>query len=165
MAKKKIESDIEEKESPKSKQHGKNGEESKDVEISKNKDVVNEAEILEELEGLPPELKSGIKTFMSMQRYSGPVPSPFASKLTETHIDKIIEISAKDDERKYKDTQQARRFNLVYVLAGIFLFVFLTLFLVGKDTELFKEIIKLFIIFVGGMGAGYGIKGRIGKSD
>ena len=162
MTEKKTESDTEEKKSNKKKRPGKNDEGSKDIEISKDKDDGNNAKILENLEGIHP----GLKEFSrSMLQFSGTIPHPFASKLTESHIDKIIEISAKDDERRYDDTQQARKFTLVYILMGVALFVFLTLFLVGKDTELFKEIIKLFIIFVGGMGAGYGIKSRIDKSD
>ena len=160
MAERKSGSKTEEKKSKKNKRPAKNDEASKGIEISKDKDVLTEDEIPEDLEGLPPELKTFI---MSMRGYSGPIPNPLASKINEDHIDKIIEASAKDDERRYKDMQQARKFHLIYFLAGIALFVFLTLFLVGKDTELFKEIVKLFIVFVGGIGAGYGIKSYIRK--
>ena len=162
MTEKKTESDTEEKKSNKKKRPGKNDEGSKDIEISKDKDDGNNAKILENLEGIHP----GLKEFSrSMLQFSGTIPHPFASKLTESHIDKIIEISAKDDERRYDDTQQARKFTLTYILLGISLFVFLALFLVGKDTELFKEIIKIFATFVGGMGAGYAIKSHMDKDD
>ncbi len=93
-----------------------------------------------------------------MGSFSRSILSPLESKINEKHIDKILELGEKDNERMYKDTQHSRKFLLVYILIGVSLFVFLTLFLVGKDTELFKDIIKLFIAFVGGMGAGYGIK-------
>jgi hypothetical protein len=110
------------------------------------------------LEGLPPEERKRIQTFMSMGSVSGSILSPFESKINEKHIEKILDIKEKYDEKIFKDTQQSRKFLLIYILIGVFVFVFLTLFLVGKDTELFKEIIKLFIAFVGGMGAGFGIK-------
>ena len=123
--------------------------ESEKVEVSEDKEISNETEIFEQL-------PSEIKAVLSMQRFSSSTPHPF-SKITEHHIDKILEISAKDDEQKYKDTQQARKFHLLYFLLGILLFIFLTIFLVGKDIELFKEIVKLFIAFAGGLGLGYGI--------
>nr|NIM17620.1 hypothetical protein [Candidatus Aminicenantes bacterium]NIM84287.1 hypothetical protein [Candidatus Aminicenantes bacterium]NIN23773.1 hypothetical protein [Candidatus Aminicenantes bacterium]NIN47489.1 hypothetical protein [Candidatus Aminicenantes bacterium]NIN90409.1 hypothetical protein [Candidatus Aminicenantes bacterium] len=95
---------------------------------------------------------------ISMGSISRSILSPFESKINEKHIDKILELGEKDNERMYKDTQHSRKFLLFYILIGVSLFVFLTLFLVGKDTELFKEVIKLFVVFVGGLGAGYGIK-------
>jgi len=36
--------------------------------------------------------------------------------------------------------------------------VFLTIYLTGRNPELFREIIKLLITFAGGIGLGYGIK-------
>ena len=95
---------------------------------------------------------------MSMESFAGSLPSPIESKINEKHIDKILEIKERYDERRFKDINQSRRFSFAYVLMGAGLFVFLALFLVGKNTDLFKEIIKLFIAFVGGMGLGYGIK-------
>lgn len=96
-----------------------------------------------------------IEKFMGV---SGSLLSPLESKINEQHIDKILEIRERYDDKVFKDTQQSRKFMLLYILIGVALFVFLTLFLVGKDTELFKEILKLFISFVGGMGVGFGIK-------
>jgi hypothetical protein len=112
---------------------------------------------LDILEDMPPEIKKRFLS-ISMGSISRSILSPFESKINEKHIDKIIELGEKDNERMYKDTQHSRKFRLIYFLIGVALFVFLTLFLVGKDTELFKEVIKLFVVFVGGMGAGYGIK-------
>jgi len=108
------------------------------------------------VEKQPSKMIERIETVMG--RFSGPLLSPLESKINEKHIDKILEIKDKYDDNAFKDTQQARKFHLIYILVGVSIFVFLTLFLVGKDTELFKEILKLFISFVGGMGAGFGIK-------
>lgn len=117
----------------------------------------NEEEI-ELFEDVQPSIKKSVNTILTLQGITGPISSILDSKINEKHIDKILEMTEKDDERSFKDTQHSRKFRLIYLLIGVALFVFLTLFLVGKDTELFKDIIKLFIAFVGGMGAGYGIK-------
>ena len=119
----------------------------------KNKLKSKEPEIVEKL---PSKVKESIETFMGS--FSGPFLSPLESKINEKHIEKILDIKEKYDDNAFKDTQQARKFHLIYILIGVSIFVFLTLFLIGKDTELFKEILKLFITFVGGMGAGFGIK-------
>jgi hypothetical protein len=42
------------------------------------------------------------------------------------------------------------------VLIFVSLFVFLTVFLVFRDVELYMEVIKLFAAFVGGFGGGIG---------
>ncbi len=114
-------------------------------------------EALEILQDMPPEIKKKFLS-ISMGSFSRSLLSPLESKINEKHIDKILDIKEKYEDKIFKDTQQSRKFLLVYILIGVALFVFLTLFLVSNDKELFKEIIKLFIAFVGGIGAGYGIK-------
>jgi hypothetical protein len=78
--------------------------------------------------------------------------------MNEKLLDKIVEFKEKCDERKLQDLQHAKKFQFLYILIGISLFVFLTLFLGTKDPELFKEIVEIFIVFACGIGAGYGIK-------
>jgi len=73
-------------------------------------------------------------------------------------IDKILEITAKDDKRSFKDTAQSRKFTLLYVVIFVALFIFLTVFLVGADKDLYKEAIKLFAVFLGGFCGGFGVK-------
>jgi hypothetical protein len=116
-----------------------------------------ESEALEILQDMPPEIK---KRFLSISKgsFSRSILSPLESKINEKHIDKILVIKEKYEDNIFSDTQSARKFQLIYILLGVALFVFLTLFLVSNDKDLFKEIIKLFIAFVGGFGAGYGIK-------
>lgn len=67
-------------------------------------------------------------------------------------------MTEKDDERSFKNVTQSRNYNLIYVILFIALFIFVTVFLVGNDTDLYKEIIKIFAIFAGGFGGGYGVK-------
>lgn len=120
-------------------------------------DMIEDRQIIS---NLPPHIKESFMEITSMG-LGNPFLSSFASKINEKHIDKLIDINGISDERAFKDVQQSRRFQLVYVLIGVSVFVFLTLLLVGKDTELFKEIIKLFVAFVGGIGVGFGIKSHI----
>lgn len=135
-----------------------NGISKQDIEkLSKGDDASKLAEILGD-KNIPREAKDMIIRFMSIRKFSGSFLSPLESKINEKHIDKILDIKGKYDDNIFRDTQSARKFHLIYILVAVALFVFLTLFLVSNDKDLFKEIIKLFIAFVGGFGAGYGIK-------
>ncbi len=106
---------------------------------------------------LPPEVKEIIGAMLSIERYSGPIPPQFFEKINEQHISKILEITERDEERALENVKSSRRYNLVYVLIFVGLLVFLTVFLVHEDTELYKEVFKLFIVFSGGFGSGFGV--------
>ncbi len=71
-------------------------------------DIDAEAEFLGKL---PPEARKVVEIGMSMHRF-GPTPNPIAEKLTEGHIDKILEIAAKDDERSFNDAASSRKYTL-----------------------------------------------------
>ncbi len=131
-----------------------------DIENKGISDVGNLTEEPEIVRNMPHQVK---ETFMALMGPSKSFLSPLASKINEKHIDKLIELDESSQEREFKILQQSKRYQLFYILIAVFVFAFLTLFLVGKDTELFKELVKLFIIFVGGMGAGFGIKFRRGN--
>ncbi|CAN2041922.1 Membrane protein DUF2335 [Candidatus Magnetomoraceae bacterium gMMP-15] len=114
---------------------------------------------------LPPEAKKVLEigmSGMSMHRF-GPMPNPIAAKITEKHINKILDIAEKDDDCSFKDSKENRKFMLIYFLVFAALFVFSTVFLVGSDKELYKEVIKLFAVFLGGLGSGFGIKSYIDR--
>lgn len=115
------------------------------------------------LKNLPPEAKKVLEIGMSMQRF-GPMPNPLAEKINEKHIDKILDITEKDEERSFKDAGESRKFTLIYVLVFAVLFVFATVFLVGSDKDLYKEVIKLFAVFFGGLGSGFGIKSYMDRN-
>ncbi len=115
------------------------------------------------LKNLPPEARKVIQIGMSSHRF-GPMQNPLTQKLTSQHIDKILEISEKDDERAFKDAGESRKYTLIYIILFSALFIFLTVFLVGSDVELYKEIVKLFAIFLGGLGSGFGIKGYMDRN-
>lgn len=104
----------------------------------------NEAELLEPefLKNLPPEARKVVEIGLSMQSMHrlGPMPNPLTEKLTEKHIDKILEISAKDDELSFEDAAQSRKFTLIYIVIFAVLFVFLTIFLVVADKDLYTRL-------------------------
>ena len=78
-------------------------------------------EIFEEL---PPEIREVVRTGISMQRISSPMPNHLLSKINEQHIDKILDIADKEDTNFYKDAQSNKRYSLFYFLAFIGLFIF-----------------------------------------
>lgn len=109
-------------------------------------------------DGLPPEIRDVVRTGISMQRFSGSMPNPLLSKITESHIDKILELSDKEDNNSFKDAQSSKRYNLFYFLAFVGLFIFITLYLAKEDKDLFTDILKIVISVAGGFGGGYGYK-------
>ncbi len=115
------------------------------------------------LEQLPPELKKNVESALSTQKTETPLPSSLADKITEQHIEKILELTAQEDTRRYMETLQRRRYRLVYFILGMIGFGLLAVFTIGQHTDLFKEIVKLFFVFTGGIGAGYAFKGYFDK--
>jgi hypothetical protein len=123
--------------------------------VEKQSEDAPEVEILKDV---PNDIKKVIQMGMSMQRITGPMPNPIAEKITASHIDKILDLTGKDGEHEFQDSQSSRKYALVYFLIAIAVFIFLVVFLVSHDKELLKEILKIFITFLGGFGAGYGVK-------
>ena len=111
-----------------------------------------------------PETKETIKmSVSSMQRSITAVPHPLMDKLTESHIDKILDINARSNELGRKDAKESRIFTLLYAAAGVALFVFLTLFMVGSHTATYMELIKLILPFFAGLIGGMGIQSYLDK--
>jgi hypothetical protein len=104
----------------------------------KEEEEVPPAELIE---NLPPETKKLIGSFLSIERYSGPFPRQFFEKINEQHISKILEIAEKDEERSFEDAKSSRKYNFGYLLIFTSLLVFLTVFLVHEDIELYKEVV------------------------
>lgn len=117
---------------------------------------------MEFLKDAPSELRNVV---MSMQRISGPMPHPLSNKINENHINKILDLAEKDGERVFADTSQSRKYTFAYLMVFSILFIFCTVFLVGKDTELYKELLKLLAVFAGGLGSGFGIKSYMDKKS
>lgn len=126
-----------------------------------NTDKESEGIDPEIFEELPPEIREVVRTGISMQRISGPLPNPLFSKINENHIDKILDLAEKEDTNSYNDAQSNKKYSLFYFLAFIGLFVFVTIYLAKTDKELFIDILKIIISIAGGFGGGYGYKSYI----
>jgi hypothetical protein len=112
----------------------------------------------EELKNLPPEAQQMMHMFMSRERYIGPLPNPIASKINEKHIDTVLENSEKDSEREFKSGIHQKYFSAFIIIVFVGLFIFLTIWLSEKNKDLYMDILKIVIGFLGGFGSGYGIK-------
>lgn len=116
-------------------------------------------EVTQIIDKLPPE--EGKKVVESMQimmgsfrAHSNSELTPVLKKLTETHIDKIIEYSEKDDERQFKFAMRSSFYVFLYVILGIGLFIFLTLYLAKDSSMIYMDIMKAIFAFLGGFGVG-----------
>jgi len=110
----------------------------------------------EVLSKLPPDVRRAVE--FSLQAFSGPVFHPIVKKITEGHIDKVLESAENDSKRDFKDRMAGRWFGLIYAVIGALLFIFLTIYVAGQDKELYRDLLTKVIIFFGGGGLGYGVK-------
>ena len=131
--------------------------------LSEKKEKTEEQEIKfpeEVLEQIPPEARKEVKRAFSMVSagYMGPPPHPFAKKLTEEHITKIIDNVDRDDQREFDAGRDIRKMALIIFFAILIsvtgLIVFFTLF---KKSEIIIPLITAIVVFGGGFGGGYGI--------
>ncbi len=107
----------------------------------------------EVLDKLPPEVKQQITLMMSHQRIGLPAPNPLAAKITSEHIGTILENSERDSKREF----DSKWFSLAYVICALGFLVFVFLYLPTVDKELFVEVLKLLLTFLGGLGTGLGV--------
>ncbi len=126
------------------------------------KEKAQEPEILE---NMSPEIKKVIEMGFSMQKFSGAMPNPLLSKINEKHIDRILDISQKEEENSFKDAQSTKKYSLVYFFAIILFFAFLIYFLVDKDKSLLLNIIEKGLYVLGGFGGGYGFKAYLDNKN
>ncbi|MEA5471168.1 hypothetical protein VB714_20025 [Spirulina sp. 06S082] len=108
---------------------------------------------------MPNSLKKEISYLFSMQRTGmGSSLGNLTEKIQPSHITKFLENDAKQDERAFLDSQESKKYTLCYVLIFCLLFVFVTVFLVQNDIKIYQDLIRLFIVFLGGFGSGIGYK-------
>ena len=104
---------------------------------------------------LPPGTRQSVEMMMQM---SGPMPNPVTKKITSEHISRIIEVTEASEVRQHEDQKDSRRWLFAFCLLGVAAFLFLVVFLADRNKDLLLELLKLFVTFVGGIGAGWGIK-------
>lgn len=118
---------------------------------------VDSTEFFEEL---PTEVKEVLEVGMTMQKYSGSLPSSLASKINEKHIDKVLDLARDDSDKDYKVDLWNMGMKIFILMISISLFMFLTLYFGKTDKDLYLDLVKVIIAFLGGIGIGHGLKAR-----
>jgi hypothetical protein len=126
------------------------------IQESIEKEKIQEQEILNDLQ--KEDFKRIVELGFSMQRISGPLPNPLLSKINEKHIDKILEITEKEEENSFKDAHSTKIFSLIYFIIIVSFLSFLIYYLVDKDSVLLNTILEKGLYFLGGFSGGYGFK-------
>ena len=121
-----------------------------------NEDTGKLKEIVEDLENLPPQLKMVVES--SLVRGVSRPYSPITEKIDKEIISKVVDSLEKESEREFEDIKASRWFRLGYLILFVGVFIFITVFLVDKDIEIYREILRILAIFGGGFGAGFGLK-------
>jgi hypothetical protein len=124
---------------------------------NENEDSSNKVE--EIFTSLPQEAQEDLENLMlsaSMRsiRTESSIPPQIFDKLTEEHISKIIDSSEKSEDRDFKLQKRRQNFLTLYVVLGIGVFIFLTIFLAKDKTSVFLDILKILFGFLGGLGLG-----------
>jgi len=133
------------------------------LESKEKRDFLSQDDIGKFVDSTPSELKRQIKTSIMMSSLSGMMPSPFLKKFTKEHIDKLIDYSEKDSERGFTFSKRTQNFRLIYILLGLMVFIFLTLYLAKDNTNLFITLISHLIALLAGTAAGFGLKSQLDK--
>ncbi len=116
-------------------------------------------EVAELVKDMPKPVRRKFEMSM-MQMFSGssgPMLHPLFEKFTEGHIDKFLDYSQQDDQNQYKYYSTNRWFKLAYVTIGVAVLIFILVFF-ANEQETLNEILKLLVIFGGGVGSGYGLR-------
>jgi len=116
-------------------------------------------EVAELVKDMPQPVRRRFEMTM-MQMFSGgsgPMMHPLFEKFTDKHIDKFLDISQKDDQNQFHFHSTNRWFRLAYAAIAVAVFVFILIFF-AKDQQTLNEILKLLVIFGGGVGSGYGLR-------
>ena len=95
--------------------------------------------------------------------------NPGISPLNEKHISDLIKSSHKKEKLELKLRKAERQYNfakfIVIVVLGVGLFVFSTIYLVGIDKELYKDVLKIGLGFMSGAGVAGGVAYNLGKKS
>lgn len=119
-------------------------------------ELESEAEALlgrDVLQQLPPEAREQIEVRLSTMQF-GAHPEPWKGRINEAHISQILDSTAIENERSYRDRLWERGFVILLMLIFIGFFLVLMFFLVKHDQSLFKDVFTAIAVFIGGFGLG-----------
>ena len=116
----------------------------------------DEPEASETLEKVPESGRLPVEQFFGAAMSIG---NPILQKITSEHISDLISLNKDDSQRRYADRREARR--ILAVVGVVFLLVlvgFAVLLVVRDQRELLLELLKAAVLFLGGLGAGWGLQ-------
>lgn len=94
----------------------------------------------------------------SFDQSSGPIYHPIFDKFESEHVSQFLAQTHETDRDERRLRRGDRWFRLGYVLIGVFIFLFLTWFLLPDHAALYLEILKALGIFGAGAAGGYGLR-------
>jgi len=95
---------------------------------------------------------------MGIEAIRGQLHPPYMSKIEPEHIGKILDNADKSDNRLFIFAKRSQWFKTGAIALGVGVFLFLVIFLSGKQPDLLLDIMKVGLGFAGGLGAGYGLR-------
>ncbi|MEW6236486.1 MAG: hypothetical protein AB1656_13955 [Candidatus Omnitrophota bacterium] len=151
--------------SGKEEKNAKNNKEEKHL-IKNNQEEKEEKSISEKdaeiVKNLPPQIREFFLSITSSKQsaisHTDVFANKLAEKMTEQHIDKILDSVREDNERQFRYANNQRNYNLIYVIISLLLFVFLTVYLVRDSAEIYYKILEIIALVFGGIGIGQLIK-------
>ena len=121
----------------------------------------NTPELNEAIRSLPPQIR---RSFMSIvQGRVSQDGHPLFEKFTSQHIDKWLDYLQKDDDYEYGLLSSNRFFVLAYVLIAVSVLFGLIYLLLPADKGMLQDILKILVVFAGGLGSGFGLKSYLDK--
>ena len=118
----------------------------------------DEKDLEEALRGVPSPIRRQFQAFMSLQARMVPPSARLMDKLTPENITQALQMAENAEARDFQESRDAKILQFVFALLGSVLFIFVTVFLVPRAPDLYKEALKDVALFLGGLGIGYGFK-------
>ncbi len=91
-------------------------------------------------------------------RPSEPTHHPLFDKFESAHVTQFLNHAHELENADRKFQRGNRWFKLLYTLVGVGVFVFLSVWLLPEQSDLYLEILKGLVFVVAGAGGGYGLK-------
>ena len=113
-------------------------------------------------EGIPPEVREMVSSFLAIQQHIGPAPIPLLAHADESHLHKILDGERRDKDQAYEFRRSNRRYYLILFWSVVIVLGAAVFWLLPRYPEFLDTILKILLGFAGGFGAGYGLKSRTG---
>lgn len=93
-----------------------------------------------------------------VRQTTGPAHHPIFDKFESAHVTQFLNHAHESDEAGHRLQRGNRWFKLGYVLTGVGVFVFLSVWLLPEHSDLYLDILAGLGLFAAGAAGGYGFK-------